>query len=372
MTSMQGPGIHRSMFYDANGERIVVRDGSSYTFTLRDLGQQVLREVSWSAASGFQWGKDYVYRDGVLLASHSLADGLRYHFPDHLTSPRLVANRCGERVIEHRTTSFGVDLVAGGAQSPDRRRFTMHERDLGQLSTTLDDLDVMHARTYWPSLGRFTSVGPGRDYDSKVPQSWNLYAYTRGNSLKYVDPDGKDVVLVVRDNSGGGRNNFGHTAIRVVGSGYDKTYDFGRYGRVNFPPTTGDGVLRVWSNWDAFAKGQSLDGRLSTVTFKTTPAQDQAVMNFFQSRTDAGQKLASPSPNHTEFKLGTEYNLFNNNCTTLSLQALGEAEKAEGTPIQNYDLLKDYWKPAELHKKLGQLFEGQLVMVTEPAQKTPQ
>ncbi len=192
---MQGPGIHRSMFYDAKGERLVVRDGTTYTFTLRDLGQQVLREVSWSQASGFQWGKDYVYRDGVLLASHSLADGLRYHFPDHLTSPRLVANRCGERVIEHRTSSFGVDLPSGGAQSPDRMRFTMHERDLGSLSTTLDDLDVMHARTYWPSLGRFTSVDPGRDYDFSHPQSFNLYAYVRNNPVTLTDPDGRKVLV---------------------------------------------------------------------------------------------------------------------------------------------------------------------------------
>lgn len=64
---------------------------------------------------------------------------------------------------------------------------------------------------------------------------------------------GKDVVLVVRDNSGGGSNNYGHTAIRVVGSGYDNTYDFGRYGRVNFPPSTGEGRLRVWNDWNAIA-----------------------------------------------------------------------------------------------------------------------
>ncbi len=190
MTSMQGQGIHRSIFYDANGERIVVRDGSSYTFTLRDLGQQVVREVSWSQASGWRWGKDYVYRDGVLLASQSTSDGLRYHFPDHLTSPRLVANRCGERLLEHRTNSFGLDLPSGSSQSPDRMRFTMHERDLGQLSTTLDDLDHMHARTYWPSLGRFASVDPGRDNDPKVPQSWNLYAYVRNNPVRFTDPDG--------------------------------------------------------------------------------------------------------------------------------------------------------------------------------------
>ena len=206
MTSMQGPGIHRSMFYDAKGERLVVRDGSTYTFTLRDLAQQVVREVSWSAASGWRWGKDFVYRDGVLLASHSLADGLRYHFPDHLTSPRLVANRCGERVMEHRTSSFGLDLLSGSAQSPDRMRFTMHERDLGQLSTTLDDLDVMHARYHNPNLGRFLSVDPYRplalqtgDVEDRQaflaflgqPGNWNAYAYARGNPIRYVDPDGK-------------------------------------------------------------------------------------------------------------------------------------------------------------------------------------
>lgn len=199
MTSIQGPGINRSMFYDANGERIVVRDGSSYTFTLRDLGQQVLREVSWSNASSWTWGKDYIYRGGTLLASQSTTagEGLRYHFPDHLTSPRLLTNRCGERLLEHRTSSFGIDLLSGSAQSADRMRFTMHERDLGQLSTTLDDLDVMHARTYWPSLGRFTSVDPGRDNDPKVPQSWNLYAYVRNNPLARVDPNGAAAVLFV-------------------------------------------------------------------------------------------------------------------------------------------------------------------------------
>ena len=191
---MQGPGINRSMFYDAKGERIVVGDGSTNTFTLRDLDQQVLREVSWSQASGRRWGKDYVYRDGVLLASHSLADGLRYHFPDHLTSPRLVTNRCGERLLEHRTSSFGLDLPSGSAQSPDRMRFTMHERDLGQLSTTLDDLDYMHARYYNPSVARFLSFDNGNP-KPRAPQTWNRYAYALGNPVKLIDPDGNVAVL---------------------------------------------------------------------------------------------------------------------------------------------------------------------------------
>ena len=49
----------------------------------------------------------------------------------------------------------------------------------------------MHARTYWPSLGRFTSIDPGRDYDPKVPQSWNLYGYVRNNPVVAIDATGK-------------------------------------------------------------------------------------------------------------------------------------------------------------------------------------
>jgi len=32
----------------------------------------------------------------------------------------------------------------------------------------------------------------------------------------------------VRNNTGGGMTNFGHTALRVYGKGYDVTFDFGR------------------------------------------------------------------------------------------------------------------------------------------------
>jgi hypothetical protein len=228
----------------------------------------------------------------------------------------------------------------------------------------------MHARYYNPNLGRFLSadrVG-GRP---RLPQGWNRYAYAHGNPLKFVDPDGKDVVLAVRDNSGGGKYNYGHTAIRVVGSGYDKSYDYGRYGHVNIPPTTGDGVLRVWSSWNALAKDQARYGQLRTVIFKTTPAQDKAVMDFFQNQIDAGQRVRTV-PNHADFKLTTDYNLFSNNCTTLSLQGLGEANKAVGPSIDNFSLFKDIWTPAGLEEKLEELFGQRLVMVTDTAQKPPQ
>jgi len=52
--------------------------------------------------------------------------------------------------------------------------------------------DYMHARYFSPHLGRFMSVDPSQEsFDPKKPQSWNRYAYVRGNPLQYVDPDGR-------------------------------------------------------------------------------------------------------------------------------------------------------------------------------------
>jgi hypothetical protein len=119
------------------------------------------------------------------------------------------------------------------------------------------------------------------------------------------------------------------------------------------------------------AKDQARYGQLRTVIFKTTPAQDKAVMDFFQNQIDAGQRVRTV-PNHADFKLTTDYNLFSNNCTTLSLQGLGEANKAVGPSIDNFSLFKDIWTPAGLEEKLEELFGQRLVMVTDTAQKPPQ
>jgi len=47
----------------------------------------------------------------------------------------------------------------------------------------------MHARTYWPSLGRFISVDPLRG-DPRRPQSFNLFGYVEGRVTTFVDPWG--------------------------------------------------------------------------------------------------------------------------------------------------------------------------------------
>lgn len=70
--------------------------------------------------------------------------------------------------------------------TPDNQlKFTRQMRDAES------GLDYFGARYYGNTLGRFMSVDPllssGSIYD---PQTWNRYAYTLNNPLKYIDPFG--------------------------------------------------------------------------------------------------------------------------------------------------------------------------------------
>src|SRR5438093_4367229 len=69
--------------------------------------------------------------------------------------------------------------------------FTGKERD-GESG-----LDYFSARYCSAAQGRFTSIDPvamSRD-KMKDPQLLNMYAYTRNNPLRYIDPTGEEVRL---------------------------------------------------------------------------------------------------------------------------------------------------------------------------------
>jgi len=81
-------------------------------------------------------------------------------------------------------------LFAYGYDWQDQK-FTGKERD------SESGLDYFGARYYGSALGRFTGPDPKqitaqRRFD---PQQWNAYSYTRGNPLRFWDPDGKETRL---------------------------------------------------------------------------------------------------------------------------------------------------------------------------------
>jgi RHS repeat-associated protein len=185
----------RQYVYTADDERIAVKRGVSWTWSVRDPNKKVLREfTSVETGSNFgmtsrAWIKDYVWRDGLLLAATTSSGTLHYHL-DHLGTPRLITDPNAVKVAEHAYYPFGAEInILPHEGTQEAMKFNEHERDI--VAGDGHTLDYMHARYYAASLGRFLSVDP-LEADPNDPQSWNRYAYVRNNPIDRTDPDGRE------------------------------------------------------------------------------------------------------------------------------------------------------------------------------------
>jgi RHS repeat-associated protein len=184
--------------YTASDERIWTYDlGEEKShWTIRDLGGNVLRDFE---DDGTTWtvSRDYIYRDGLLLAAVTPTNTLHYSL-DHLGTPRVISDENRHRVGFHHYFPFGLEwLDNSGAQEEERKKFTGHERDRDPAGG-LNGVDYMHARYYAPSMSRFLSVDPELNVEGTIaqPQKWNRYSYVLDNPMKYTDPNGREENLV--------------------------------------------------------------------------------------------------------------------------------------------------------------------------------
>ncbi len=138
-----------------------------------------------------------------VLAAWSTGTSLEINWlvADHLGTPRMIFDQTGSLATTKRhdylpfgeelTTQGGRNTGQGYAADNTRQKFTSKERD------NETGLDYFGARYYGSTQGRFTSVDPiklttARLYD---PQRINLFVFCRNNPIKYLDPDGQDLVL---------------------------------------------------------------------------------------------------------------------------------------------------------------------------------
>jgi RHS repeat-associated protein len=164
--------------YDGDGRRVAKQDGGNGT------------------------GSVFVYDAMGQLAAEYFTPVMSnpcatcYLISDRIGSTRLVTDIAGNVVSRHDYLAFGEEI---GSYSAGRngqwgpiadnitQKFTAKERDAES------GLDYFGARYYGSALGRFTSADPKLIPDAfDNPQSWNKYAYTGNNPLRYTDPDGKD------------------------------------------------------------------------------------------------------------------------------------------------------------------------------------
>ncbi|HKO57033.1 MAG TPA: RHS repeat-associated core domain-containing protein [Thermoanaerobaculia bacterium] len=180
--------------YTADDERLFAFDVSTGIthWTVRGLDDKVLRDFR---QQGTDWSveRDYIYRDGLLLAALKQNGAVEHYTLDHLGTPRLITDETGHRIGNHVYWPFGEEWSPGTAQEGSPLRFAGHERD-ADPSNGAAGLDYMHARYYGSTWGRFLSADPsGQSAKPGLPQSWNRYSYAANNPLKFVDPDGREL-----------------------------------------------------------------------------------------------------------------------------------------------------------------------------------
>src|SRR5947208_16979584 len=86
-------------------------------------------------------------------------------------------------VFESETCGYDDDCLC----HCDVPQFTGKERDAET------GLDYFGARYMSAAQGRFTSPDSTSYSKMRNPQSWNLYAYSFNNPLRYTDPEGHEV-----------------------------------------------------------------------------------------------------------------------------------------------------------------------------------
>lgn len=135
---------------------------------------------------------------------------------------------------------------------------------------------------------------------------------------------------------------YGHTAVYIKLKGQEYIYDFGRYGQTK-PETfglitlkgasspRGEGVLRVWDNFQAYITAENRQGLRSSrprITYaygyKIFDSQANLTLKFYNNLI----KAAKPDKEQAHFKsyiLAQDYFALAPNCTTQSLDATKKA-----------------------------------------------
>jgi RHS repeat-associated protein len=154
---------------------------TSMTRYIRSQGK-VLMEINETYAQQFK----YIYAGDQRIAMRDGNGNLYYYLNDYLGSARVVVDSAGTVGDKYMYYAFG-DNKGSLVSTNQPRRYTgkPFDDDAGI------DLYYYGARYYDPTIGRFISVDPSAN---QYP-SWGPYVYAADNPLKYIDPDGRVLVL---------------------------------------------------------------------------------------------------------------------------------------------------------------------------------
>ena len=207
--------VAKEYSYDANGNltQDLNKGISSITYNLLNLPQTLsISNSLGSATNSYTYAADgrklkaeigsktteycgnVIYENGALkriLVDGGYIEGGAYYFylTDHLGNNRVVANASGSIVQTNHYYPFGMSFAEGTVTSSQPYKYNGKELDTDRGLNLYD----YSARYMDPALGRFNTV------DSKAEKyPWlSPYIYVDNNPLKFIDPNGKEKVIVL-------------------------------------------------------------------------------------------------------------------------------------------------------------------------------
>lgn len=137
--------------------------------------------------------------------------------------------------------------------------------------------------------------------------------------------------------SHGEEHTYGHVALRVITSGTEFVYDFGRYNGESGP--FGQGRLRVWTKFTKYIAGENSTGRTTTgFVYKISAASAADVNAHFTSLIGNRPVLKAYGDHMKEYRLAVDYHALNNNCTTTAMAGTRVAIRDLDFDVSTYNI----------------------------------
>ena len=175
--------------YSYGGVKLKVwgSDGNGYAY----VGNLVYRVT----------GSSFVFESGLFGEGVVSSNGICYHLKDHLGSIRAIVDGSGRLLEENDYYAFGHRHSRSEQVQSSANRFKYNGKEL-QTVGGLGYLDY-GARMYDQSLGRWFTTDPlSEKYYGLSP-----YVYCGNNPLRYVDPDGREVRGITKQDAQNFRND---------------------------------------------------------------------------------------------------------------------------------------------------------------------
>lgn len=178
--------------YAASGVKLRVVNKWNPTYSTTPIMGTDINPSTLTSSKVTDYIGNKIYEDGILkriLTDNGYIEGNTYYFyvKDHLGNNRIVANASGSVVQSTQYYPFGMAYAESTNQGTQPYKYNGKELDQDHGLNWYD----YSARYLTNDVPRFTTIDPlSEKYYSISP-----YVYVGNNPMRFIDPDGKQVVL---------------------------------------------------------------------------------------------------------------------------------------------------------------------------------